>query len=410
MIRPASRRWVAAIGYSVAVRAGVCASMAACVVLAWSASAAGASGPPAWSVQATPNPVGATDSVLSGVSCSSATACTAVGHFTNRSGAGVALAERWDGTRWSIEPIVGPAGAKTSLLFDISCVSRSACIAVGSVTDRRGVTVPMVERRNGKQWRIQRTPEIGLGNSSVSYLGGVSCASSRNCLAVGYSGNSAGTVGAPLAERWNGVRWRVEATPRPAGASVGALSAVSCASARSCIAVGFFVSRLGAGKPLAERWDGTRWSIEPVPSPVTADYQLVGVSCLRHGSCMAAGFFVVTGIDVMLAERRNGNRWSLQPPAYPNGATGVQFAGVSCRSSSACVAVGSFGDIGGLAEPLAERWDGARWAIEPMSLPAGGAVSASLSAVSCTSMTTCTAVGTSFSGTGTEMTLAERYS
>lgn len=394
---------------------GVCESVVAsavvaCVVLALSASAAGASGPPAWSVQATPNPVGATDSVLAGVSCSSASACTAVGHFNNRAGVGAVLAERWDGTRWSIEPSEKPVGARTSLLFDVTCVSRVACIAVGSVTDRRGVTVPIVERRNGKHWRVQRTPDVGLSSRGVSYLGGVSCPSSRDCIAVGYSGNSAGTAGIPLAERWNGVGWRVESTPLPAGASVGFLSAVSCASARSCVAVGFFVNRVGAGKPLAERWNGTRWSIEPVPSPLAeASVQLVGLSCSRHGACMAAGFFVVTGIDVMLAERRNGMRWSIQRSLYPAGATGVQFAGASCPSSSACTAVGSFGDISGFDEPLAERWDGMSWTIEPISSPAG-AVSTSLSAVSCSSITTCTAVGTSVNGTGTGVTLAERYS
>jgi hypothetical protein len=348
--------------------------------------------------------------VLSGVSCSSATVCTAVGHFTNRAGRGSVLAERWGGTRWSIEPSEKPVGAKTSLLFGVACVSRVACVAVGSVTDRRGVTAPVVERRNGKRWRVERTPDVGSSSRGVSYLGGVSCPSSRDCIAVGYSGNSAGTVGAPLAERWNGVGWRVEPAPLPAGASVGFLSAVSCASARSCVAVGFFVNRLGAGKPLAERWNGARWSIEPVASPLAeASVQLVGLSCSRHGPCTAAGFFVVTGIDVMLAERRNGMRWSIQRPLYPAGATGVQFAGVSCPSSSACVAVGSLGDISGFDEPLAERWDGMSWAIEPISSPAG-AVSTSLSAVSCSSITTCTAVGTSANGTGTEVTLAERYS
>jgi hypothetical protein len=387
----------------------VASAVVACGVLALSASAAEASGPAAWSVEATPNPVGATDSVLSGVSCSSAAVCIAVGHFTSRAGAGVLLAERYDGNRWSTESIRKPLGARTSLLFDVSCASPAACTAVGSVTDRSGLTVPLVERRNRSRWKVQRTPDLSSSSHGVSYLGGVSCASSRDCVAVGFSGNATGTVGTPLAERWNGAGWRVQQTPLPTGARVGSLSGVSCTSARSCIAVGFFVNRVGAGEPLAERWNGTRWSIEPVPSPVVAAYQLVGVSCSRQGSCMAAGFFVVTGIEVMLAERRNGRRWSTQRALYPAGATGVQFAGASCPSSSACTAVGSFGDISGFDEPLAERWDGTSWAIEPIASPAG-AVSASLSAVSCSSTTTCMAVGTLVSRTGKEITLAERYS
>lgn len=262
-----------------------------------------------------------------------------------------------------------------------------------------------------RRWGVQRTPEVGSNSRGVSYLGGVSCASPRDCIAVGYSGNSTGTAGAPLAEHWNGAGWLVKATPLPAGASAAFLSAVSCSSPRSCIAVGFVVNRVGAGKPLAERWNGNRWSIQPVPSPLAAaSLQLVGVSCAQHGSCMAAGFFsIVTGIEVMLAERRNPTRWSIQRTLYPAGATGVQFAGVSCPSSSACTAVGFFGDVSGFDEPLAERWDGTSWAIEQMSSPAG-AVSTSLAAVSCTSITTCIAVGTSVNAKGTEATLAERYS
>ena len=382
-----------------------------CLVPAFLVSGAGAVASPGWLVEATPNPADATASVLSGVSCPSREACTAVGHFTSRAGAGVLLAERFDGTRWSIESIRKPLGARTSLLFDVSCASPAACTAVGSVTDRSGLTVPLVERRNRSRWSVQRTPQVGSSSQGVSYLGGVSCASSRDCVAVGFSGNATGTVGTPLAERWNGAGWRVESTPLPAEARVGFLSAVSCTSPRSCVAVGFLISRVGTGEPLAERWNGTRWSIERTPSPEAAvETQLVGVSCARQGSCMAVGFFnIVTGIRVMMAEHLSGMRWSLQRDRYPPGATGVQFAGVSCPSAGACTAVGYFGDIDGYDDPLAERWDGMRWATQPLPSP-GGALSSSLASVSCSSNWACTAVGTSLDARGTEVTFAERYS
>jgi hypothetical protein len=386
-------------------------AMVGCLAPAFLASAALAAAPLAWSVEATPNPAAATASVLSGVSCSSREVCTAVGHFNGPAGAGVLLAERYDGTRWSIESLRKPVGARTSLLFDVSCASPVACTSVGSVTDRSGLTVPLVERRNRSRWTVQRTPDVGSSSHGVSYLGGVSCASSRDCVAVGFSGDATGTVGTPLAERWNGAGWRVQSTPLPAEARVGFLSAVSCTSPRSCVAVGFFISRVGTGEPLAERWNGTRWSIERTPSPEAAvEAQLVGVSCARQGSCMAAGFFsIVTGIQVMMAEHLSGMRWSLQRDRYPRGATGVQFAGVSCPSAGACTAVGYFGGIEGYDDPLAERWDGMRWATQPLPSPAG-ALSSSLASVSCSSSRACTAVGTSLDDTGTEVTLAERYS
>ena len=366
----------------------------------------------AWSPQRTPNPAGARYSVLSGVSCSSRTACIAVGHSASRTGAGVTLAERWNGTTWAIQRTPNPAGAKTSLLFAVSCASTTACTAVGSVTNRAGITVPLAERWNGTRWAIQPTSNPPRANGRVvSYLGSVSCASTRVCVAVGYSGNSLGTTGVTLAERWNGTSWAVERTPHPVGATVGFLSGVSCVSPRSCTAVGFFVDRMSLGRALAERWNGSAWKIKRIPDPVGAtDAQLADVSCAPSGPCTAVGFFgISTGIQVMLAERWNGTRWTIQWTRYPAGATGVQFTGVSCASPRSCTVVGFFTDINGSDAMLVERWDGTSWTIQPTPNPVG-ASSNSLEGVSCTSTTACTAVGGFVNHAGTGITLAERYS
>ena len=91
------------------------------------ASAAAALG---WSIQHTPNPAGGSGSILNGVSCTSARACTAVGDYFNGT-ASVTLAERWNGTRWSIRHPPNPAGASDVFLNGVSCTSASACTAVG---------------------------------------------------------------------------------------------------------------------------------------------------------------------------------------------------------------------------------------------------------------------------------------
>ena len=402
-------RWA---GLSSRLVAGACAVALVLVLVLW-VPLAGAAVAPIWSVQATPNPAGAQDSLLSSVSCISLTACSAVGHYTSGGGSGLTLAERWNGARWSIERTPRPAGASTSLLFGVSCISRT-CIAVGSTTSHATVSVPLVERRSGGRWTIQRTPKLPATHDSVSYLSGVSCTSPSSCTAVGYAGNSEGTRGAPLAERWNGVSWILQRTPHPAGATVGFLPAVSCLSAKSCIAVGFFINHAGAGVTLAERWDGVRWSIQRTPTPQAATYvQLVGVSCRVPGPCMAAGFFsIVTGTEIMLAESSQRAAWSIQHTLYPPnppGATGVRFTGVSCGSTRACTAVGFFGTAAGVNDTLAERWNGTDWVIQQTPDPAG-ALSAALAGVSCPSPAACTAVGSVTDSTGTEVTLAERYS
>src|SRR5215472_11892549 len=92
------------------------------------APAPAASGP-GWSIVPSPNPPAATGQ-LAGVSCFSSSACTAVGDYTKRFGSTVTLAERWNGTRWSVEPTPNPAGAASRTLNAVDCTSASACVAV----------------------------------------------------------------------------------------------------------------------------------------------------------------------------------------------------------------------------------------------------------------------------------------
>jgi hypothetical protein len=378
-------------------------------VFAPSAEATGAS---SWAAQVTPNPAGAQEATLAGVSCSSRMFCTAVGHFTNAAGTGLTLAERSNGNGWSIQPTVDSPGAASSLLFGVSCPSRDVCTAVGSVTDRSGtLTIPLVERWTGERWSVQRSPSPTRRSPSLSYLGGVSCTSPRFCAAVGYSGNRLGTSGRAQIYQWNGKRWSIQPTPRLPDASVGFLSGVSCTSPRNCTATGFYVPHWGPGMALAEHWDGAMWSIERAPNPDAATgVQLVGLSCTRRGPCTTVGFFTVgTGIEVMFAERWSGMSWSVQHPPYPAGATGVQLGGVSCPESRACAAVGFFTNASGRDDMLAERWDGSRWSIEPIAAPSG-TTSNSLADISCVSTRACTAVGESIDAGGTGVTLAERRS
>ena len=161
-----------------------------------SAAVTAASG---WSIQQTPNPTGGSDVVLNGVSCASASACTAVGGPAQPATTGVALAEGWNGTTWSIQHTPNPAGGSEIHLLRVSCTSTTACTAVGFYSNAT-TTVTLAERWNGSRWSIQHTPNPAGGSNST--LNGVSCASATACTAVGGSFN--GTTGVTLAERWNG--------------------------------------------------------------------------------------------------------------------------------------------------------------------------------------------------------------
>ena len=94
------------------VRIVVCVVAALALLVWWlaGASAALASG---WSIQSFP----AHGVMPSAVSCVSQTACTAVGVVSHPGTGSAAFAARWDGRRWSTEPMPNPAGAEFASLL-----------------------------------------------------------------------------------------------------------------------------------------------------------------------------------------------------------------------------------------------------------------------------------------------------
>ena len=99
--------------------------------------------------------------------------------------------------------------------------------------------------------------------------------------------------------------------PPPATGRKGSLLAISCPGAARCIALGAQVRR-GNGGPLAEAWNGTRWRMLPTASLDAATGNLLAVSCPRADHCVAAGDYVGrAGLARPLAEQWDGNRWRL---------------------------------------------------------------------------------------------------
>ncbi len=82
-----------------------------------------------WSQVPSPSP-GSGHNTLASVQCLSAAACTAVGGSTNSgSGNPATLIESWNGTKWSVVP--SPSPGPGSILEGVSCATAAACTAVG---------------------------------------------------------------------------------------------------------------------------------------------------------------------------------------------------------------------------------------------------------------------------------------
>jgi hypothetical protein len=317
------------------------------------------------------------------------------------------LVERRHADRWSVESVPKPRGAQSGVLSAISC-DRDGCSAVGYFANRAGVAMTMSERWNGRTWSLQRTPNPA--GATYSYLVGVSCASNRSCMAVGDFGNRAGQ-NVMLTERWNGRRWSIERVSGPTGATASALTGVSCTSPSACTAVGDFVRADGVFSTLVERWNGTAWTIQASPyAAASTDSELTGVSCASTASCDAVGFFAVGGgSSMMLVERWDGSSWSIEPTSNPNRARGSELFGVACPTTTTCTAVGNVADRGGAFVTLAERGGYAHWVIQHTPHPRE-ASNSGFDAVSCPSPRFCTAVGYLTTRTRTVVPLTERYS
>jgi hypothetical protein len=269
--------------------------------------------PTVWSVQATPNPHGTLESdKLGGVSCWSATACVAVGLYVETLGVAVPLVEDWNGTTWEVESAPTPAGATRSQFESVSCTSATACMAVGYYENGSSVELPLAEQWNGTTWTVTTVPNPE-GNESP--LLSVSCTSASACTAVGATW--ARGSGSALAERWNGKAWKIETTATISGTHGNVrFAGVSCAATEACVAVGQYNSSPPTGNEatLAEKWNGKTWTQQTMPNPGDGDYvDLVGISCSSTVACTAVG----QGETKALIEHWNGTAWEIRARQIP---------------------------------------------------------------------------------------------
>jgi hypothetical protein len=178
------------------------------------------------------------------------------------------LAELWDGSRWTIEPVPSSSSAKTSTLFSVSCAALTHCVAVGRTESALGAFVPLAELWDGTRWTAMQPVPAPDGEAD---LAAVSCSAPAACLAVGTARRGFnGRIGA-FAEVWDGSSWRIVADP---GSSRVGLRAVSCISASDCLA---------AGDGLLA-WDGTHLGATSDP----AGARVSAISCTPSG-CAVAG-------------------------------------------------------------------------------------------------------------------------
>jgi subtilisin family serine protease len=272
--------------------------------------------------------------------------------------------------QWSLQSVPNVESSTKSRLEDVSCASATRCVAVGNnLSGGKGV----IEVWNGSKWTIV--------SSSVVELKSVSCPLTWLCYAVAKNEAKALSIYEAGGAWFTGVN----SLPTPEGATEVRAKDISCTAETVCTAVGHYYA--GSYKPYVARLSGSTWSLQSGPSPSegNASEAMLSVSCASSSFCMATG----KAGSKPYAARWNGSEWSLLSAPNPAGGSAGTLLSVSCPTTSACVAVGSYNTT---SKPLTEHWDGSNWSV--VSNPSlGKEGQGRLRGVSCLSATSCMAVG-----------------
>jgi hypothetical protein len=306
---------------------------------------------------------------------------------------------------WSLQSPVAPEVGVESRIEDVSCPSASMCMAVGENKTRSD---GFAEIWKEGAWSL-------VPVSIESPLKSISCATEKMCLVMAKGEAHAWRL------RWYEIgsihHWALslQNPVLPGGAAAVHLGAVSCPSESSCTAVGAY-HLSGKWYTLAEIWSGATeaWRRQVSETPVSweesAQEAMLSVSCASETSCFSVG--TVAGRPY--AMRVSGGEWVHEEIGKPSGATFATLEHLSCTTTTSCLAVGHLDESGTKDKTLAERWNGTEWQVTPTpSVVAKGNVD--LRGISCTSPYSCMASGSYVSKLSAggvaeeELTLAESW-
>jgi hypothetical protein len=350
-----------------------------------------------WTLAASPNP-GTSSNTLAAVACPSASECWAVGQQTAiGSEESQTLIEEWNGTAWSAvtsDNINAEGGALQSNLLDaVSCDSTTDCWAVGRYIVGTN-DLPLGEHWNGSSWTASTLPQFSGDPSGYYVLEGIACSDSADCWAVGYfepeDSDSLGT----LMEQWASGTWTILTSGGP-----GYWTGVSCVSASDCYAVGG-AQGVSPQEMLLSSWDGHSWLGIDTTNQGSGGNFLDGISCVSASYCWAVGYYSPTaggeGINQDLFLNWNGSSWTSSAPSAANddspSANNNILSGVSCTSASSCWAVGTV-TVDDLSSTLVDAWDGTSWSLVANTPNGGTDQNSELLGVACADADDCAAVG-----------------
>ena len=311
---------------------------------------------------------GAVAPQLQGISCPSVRTCTAVGIVMLAGGAVRPLVLTESSGVWHAPTPVGvPAGARAgrsedAWLTSVDCVAVGSCVAVGTYVGTDGLPHGLVETQShGSTFASGELPDIlGLSIADQAFAVSVSCIDPSTCTAVaqqviGDAVEVNGDTWTESAGEWR----RPDQLYSPQGSpSLFTPSSIACPDASTCVVVGVLVTHTGVEPgydvETSGFWAPTAALPFPLLAPMAGGGGLSGISCDTSSACVAVGSFVApprSGLDVAGAATWSAGAWSsigyVRGVSAPGRRTNIsEFAGASCASTTACTAVGAAALVG----------------------------------------------------------------
>jgi hypothetical protein len=343
--------------------AGLIAGLAAVTVAAGSPAAAATT----FTITPTPNPSAVLDT-LNAVSSRTATDAWAVGQVgeIGNAEANGGLALHWDGATWTSTP-VPVTRFRNETLTGVSAVAGNDAWAVGGLATAQNQLpkVPLAVHWDGTAWTSIPIPTgPNPGGTGRGGLRGVVALAGNDVWAVGRSPGLTAII-----EHWDGTSWTLAPIPT---INLG-LDSIAAVSPKDIWATGDpFSNADGTKTALIMHYDGVAWKqvTNQVSVPSTSSHSgLVSVTAAAGNDVWALGFAAdALGNGGPLLQHWNGSVWSqVAAPANPKNSTGLGLSALAAVGHDDLYAVGTFGrsDIDETDSYLA-HWNGTAWTQLPV--------------------------------------------
>lgn len=241
-----------------------------------------------WTPVQAPVPAGnpaVTEEVLYSAACSGATTCASSGLYGPSTSQEVMVSGH--GNAWVASHVVLPAGSEVSSQppDNVGCEPSGHCVAVLPYVNVLGQARSLVVWGYGSSWSAVKylpVPADGIAGSAIPFS--AACASS-DCLLSGEYTRESGAVGGLLL--WgSGSTWTASKEPMPAGATeLEGGSAISCSSAKLCVAAGNYVNAVGNPQGMLVWGSASSWHVTAAPSGIL----MYGDGCALNSACAAVG-------------------------------------------------------------------------------------------------------------------------